>query len=141
MLEFNGSFLIQLVNFFVMMFFLQKFLFKPVLEVVEKRNKALGALKQDANNISTEADKIFDAYNKQSASLKTESSAILAASKQKGTSEQERLLKEAREKQSQMLDAGLAEVESRIGKVKAELGKEAEKLSVLMASKLLGRAL
>jgi F-type H+-transporting ATPase subunit b len=141
MLEFNGSFLIQLVNFFVMMAFLQIFLFKPVLAVVEKRNKTLDALRQDAQNLNGEAERIFGEYNAKTANLKKESVGALASARQQAVAEQDRLVKEARDEYSKSLETGLAEVDNRIGKVRAELKVEAEKLSRKMASNLLGRAL
>ena len=140
MLEFNGSFLIQLVNFLLIVLFLNHFLFKPVLQMVEKRNKTLETLRGDAKTLTERADKIFADYNSKYSDLRKESAAALLASRQQGLAEQDRIVKEAREKYAKTLESGMADVERLIGKVRAELKSEAEKLSKKMASILMGRA-
>jgi F-type H+-transporting ATPase subunit b len=139
MLELNGSFLIQLVNFLLLMFFLSHFLFKPVLQMVEKRNKTLDTFRTEAQNLNERAEKIFADYNAKTSDLKKENSSVLAASRQLGMEEQDRIVKEAREKYHNTLESGLADVEKLIAKVRTELKSEAQKLSHMMASILAGR--
>ncbi len=139
MLELNGSFLIQLVNFLILLFFLSHFLFKPVLKMVEKRNQTLDAHRTEAQSLNERAEKIFAEYNAKTSDLKKENTAVLAASRQRGMAEQDRMVKEAREQYDQTLESGLADVERIIAKVRTELKSEAQKLSHKMASILTGR--
>ncbi len=139
MLELNGSFLIQLVNFLLLLLFLSHFLFKPVIKMVEKRNQTLDTFRTEAQGLNERAEKIFSEYNAKTADLKKENTAVLAASRLRGMAEQDRIVNEAREKYDKTLESGLADVERIIAKVRTELKAEAQKLSHKMASILAGR--
>lgn len=139
MLELNGSFLIQLVNFLLLLLFLSHFLFKPVIKMVEKRNQTLDTFRTEAQGLNERAEIIFSEYNAKTSDLKKENTAVLAASRQRGIAEQDRIVKEAREKYDETLASGLADVEHLIAKVRTELKSEAQKLSHKMASILVGR--
>ncbi|MBI3581099.1 MAG: hypothetical protein HY098_03325 [Nitrospinae bacterium] len=139
MLELNSSFLIQLVNFLVLLFFLSQFLFKPVLKMVEQRNKTLATVRKDAQNLNERAEKIFAEYNSKTSDLKKENFAVMAASRQRGMAEQDRIVSEARDKYHKTLESGLADMERLVAKVRTELRSEAQKLSHKMASILAGR--
>lgn len=139
MIELNESFLIQLVNFFAMILFLNYFLFKPVMEIVERRNKALKGLSTDAAKAANEAAKAMKEYEELAAEAKRATTATLIAARQAAAAEQEKILKDARQRYSETVDAAVAKIRTDIKGAEAGLKGEAEKLSRGMAARLLGR--
>lgn len=139
MIELNESFLMQLVNFFAMILFLNYFLFKPVMEIVDRRNKALKGLSTDAAKAANDAAKSLKEYDERTAEAKRATSAILIASRQAAAAEQETILKNARQRYAETVDAALVKIKADIKGAEAGLKGEAEKLSRDMATRLLGR--
>ncbi len=139
MIELNESFLIQLVNFFAMIVFLNYFLFKPVMEIADRRNKALRGLSTDAAKAANDADKSLKEYEYLGAEAKRATSAILIAARQAAAAEQEKILKDARQRYAETVEAALAKIKADIKGVEAGLKGESEKLSREMAVRLLGR--
>lgn len=139
MIELNVSFLIQLVNFFAMILFLNFFLFKPVMEIVDRRNKSLKGLSTDAAAAANDAAKLLKEYEERAAEAKRASSAILIASRQAAAAEQEKILKDARQRYAETVDAALSKIKADIKGAEAGLKGEAEKLSRDMATRFLGR--
>ncbi len=139
MIELNESFLIQLVNFFVMILFLNYFLFKPVMEIVDRRNKALKGLSTDAAKAAADAATFVKEYDDLAAEAKRATAAILIASRQAAAAEQDKILKDARARYAETVDAALVTIKADIKGAEAGLKGEAEKLSRDMATRLLGR--
>lgn len=139
MIELNYSFLIQLINFFAMILFLNYFLFKPVMEIVERRNKALKGFHTDAAKAANDAAKSMKELDERAAEAKRATSATLIAARQSAAAEQEKILKDARQRYAETIDAALVKIKADIKEAEANLKGEAEKLSRDMATRLLGR--
>lgn len=139
MIDLNESFLIQLVNFFAMILFLNYFLFKPVMEIVDRRNKALKGLSTDAAKAVNDAAKSMKEYDERVAEAKRATTAILITSRQAAAAEQEVILKDARQRYAETVDAALVKIKADIKGAEASLKGETEKLSRDMATRLLGR--
>ncbi len=139
MIELNASFLIQLVNFFVMILFLNYFLFKPIMEIVDRRNKTLKGLSTDAVKAAADAAKALKEYEERGLEAKRATSAILIAARQSAAAEQENILKDARQRYAETVEAALAKIKADIKGAEVGLKGETEKLSREMAIRLLGR--
>ncbi len=139
MIELNVSFLIQLINFFAMILFLNYFLFKPVMEIVDRRNKTLKGLSTDAAKAANDAAKSMKELDDRAAEAKRATSAILITARQAAAAEQEKILKDARQRYTETVDAALVKIKADIKGAEAGLKGEAEKLSRDMATRLLGR--
>lgn len=139
MIDLNESFLIQLVNFFAMILFLNYFLFKPVMEIVDRRNKALKGFHADAAKAANEAARSLKEYEDRAAEAKRASAATLIAARQAAAAEQEKILKDARQRYAETVDAALVKIKADIKGAEAGLKGETEKLSRDMATRILGR--
>lgn len=139
MIELNGTFLIQIVNFFVMVLFLNYFLFKPVMEMVEKRNKALKSLHTDAAKASNEADQTVKQLEERAAEAKKAMSSSIASARQQAILEQESIMKDARRRYAETLDAALEKVGAEMAAARKQLKGESENISREMAKRILGR--
>lgn len=139
MIEINATLLYQFINFLLLIFFLNHFLFKPVMEVVERRNKKLRTFSKDTAKFKLKAEDAVKGYDEKLAQMKKSSAAILLAARQQSAAEHEKIIKESRQKFSQQMDTAKKEIEKESAKTSAALKKEAEAISLSIASTLLGR--
>ncbi len=122
-----------------MVLFLNYFLFKPVMEIVERRNKTLKGLHTDAAKAANDADKAVKDYDERAADARRAMSGILVTARQNAAAEQERILKEARERYSGAVDEAMAKIRADVQSAEAGLKGETQKLSRAMASRIIGR--
>ena len=139
MIEFNETLLYQFINFLVLIFFLNHFLFKPVMEVVERRNNKLRTFANDTAKFKQKGEEAVKGYDEKLSQMKKSSAAILLAARQQSAAEHEKIIKESRQKFVQQMDKAKEEIEKESAKTSAALKKEADAISRDIASRLLGR--
>lgn len=62
-MEWNWStFVLEIVNFLVLVWILQRFLYRPVLDIIAERQKAIQARLDEAHRLSTESETLRDSY-------------------------------------------------------------------------------
>jgi len=140
MIELNETFLIQLVNFFIMIFFLNHFLFKPVMENFEKRNKRISSFGADVAKFTDKSEKAIAEYEKKLVVMRKETGEILSSAKEEAIAEQTRLIQEARDGFAGQIESAKKEIASQVELASASLKKDADAISKDISSKLLGRS-
>ncbi len=140
MIDLDFSFFIQWVNFLILLVFLNHFLFKPILEMVERRNKRLGSLNTDAARFNEKSENAIEQYKKLHGEMKKESSSILQSARQESIAEQESILQKARGEFAERVERARGEIAGEVEEANKNLEKEAGKISVEIADKLLGRS-
>ncbi len=140
MIDLDFSFFIQWINFLILLVFLNHFLFKPVLEVVERRNKRLSSLNADVSRFSEKSESAIQQYEKLHGEMKKESSSILQSARQESIAEQENILQKARGEFTEKVESARKEIAGEVQEANKNLGKEAGKISMEIAAKLLGRS-
>ncbi|GMT42163.1 MAG: ATP synthase subunit b [bacterium] len=139
MIELNKTVLVQLVNFFVMIFFLNHFLFKPILKVVENRKKKLRSLASENMKFDDRADKAIREHDTKMAELKNEVSGIISAARKQANQEHEKIVNRSREEFTNQVETAKQEIEKKSAAVFETLKKETEKISRGIAGKIMGR--
>jgi F-type H+-transporting ATPase subunit b len=86
----------QLLNFLILVWLLKRFLYKPILDAIDAREKRIAAELADAAAKQAAADKERGDFQSKSKALDDERAAILGKAADEAKSERERLLAEAR---------------------------------------------
>ncbi len=86
----------QAVNFLILVWLLKRFLYKPVLNAVDAREKLIAAELADAAGKKTEAQKESDEFRKKNEEFDQQRAAFLSKATGDAKAEQGRLLDEAR---------------------------------------------
>jgi F-type H+-transporting ATPase subunit b len=86
----------QLLNFLILVWLLKRFLYKPILEAVDAREKRIAAQLADAAAKQSAADKERDEFQSKSKALDDQRSAILGKAADDAKTEREGLLAQAR---------------------------------------------
>ncbi len=140
MIDINYTLLVQLVNFLVLLIVLHIILFKPIRQVMQEREQGISSAMGDARNASERMQSLLDGYNTSLADAKQKAATVYNTSYQQGLDAQREMISAERAKAAEMLDKARAEVSSASASARADLRKEAERLSQEITSKLLGRA-
>src|ERR1700689_1727878 len=86
----------QVLNFLILVWLLKHFLYKPILNAIDAREKRIAAELTDANAKRTEAEKERGDFQNKNKALDEQGSALLAKATAEAKAERERLLDQAR---------------------------------------------
>ena len=140
MIDINISLLYQLINFIVLLIALNFILFKPIRQVMREREQGISSALEDAKAAQNRMQSLLERYNASLAESKQKATSAYNTIYQKGLDAQRDMISAERTKAGEMLDKARAEIAAAANSARADLKKEAERLSQDITSKLLGRA-
>lgn len=136
MLNLDWNVIFQIINIIVFFLLLKKFLFKPVTEIMEKRENLIRSSMEEAEDTRKKANELKAEYQAQLDGAKDEAAAIVKEAKARGEKEYELMLANAgRDAQKLINDA---QESARIEREKAVKGARGEiaALAIAAASKV-----
>jgi len=140
MIDINISLLYQLINFIVLVIALNFILFKPIRHIMREREQGISSALEDAKAAQNRMQSLLEHYNASLAESKQKAASSYNAIYQQGLDAQRDMISAERTKAGEMLDKARAEIAAAANSARADLKKEAERLSQDITSKLLGRA-
>ncbi|MBQ1310982.1 MAG: F0F1 ATP synthase subunit B [Blautia sp.] len=90
------TFIAQILNLFLQIYLIKRFLFKPVNEMLEKRKAKADAQIQDAEKAKTEALAMKTEYEQSMQEARSKANEILATAQKTAATQSEEILKDAR---------------------------------------------
>jgi len=129
--------LAQIINFGIIFFVLKKFLYKPVLTMLEKRKKETEAAIDRAKKMEHEEEKMKEKQEKQVSEAKKEARLIIEEAKKQGEEQKRQTLAEAHTEVQALLAKGKTQAAAYQKTVEADMRKQAVELAALMVEKLL----
>ncbi|MDI3472761.1 MAG: F-type H+-transporting ATPase subunit b [Thermotogaceae bacterium] len=137
MLEFNLTSVIQLLNFVILLFFLNKFLFKPFLSTLDQRKKKIEEDIRKAEKIREEAEEYKQEMEAELKNARKRAEEIIQNAERRAeeflNSEKEKAKQEAQK----IIENAKIEVENFKKTAIDELKNSAVRLAFLMATKIL----
>jgi len=140
MIDINITLLWQLANFIVLLIVLNFILFKPIRQVMLEREQGISSAVEDAKAAQERMQSILDQYNTSLAEAKQKATTTYNTVYQQGLDAQRDMIVAERAKAAELLDKARKEIAAASTAARADLQKEAERLSQEITSKLLGRA-
>ncbi len=123
----------QIINFFIILFILQKLLYKPVLEAMRKRQERISKAQIEADEKMKEANKLIEEYDEKIEDIQKEKRDILEDARQQAQEKKESLIedykKEAENKRKVYLKEIEDEKESFEKNLRIKLGNSAVKIA------------
>lgn len=130
-----------IVNFLILVGVLAKFLYKPTLEMFERRRNAIQETLDNAEAINARADAKLDNYNKHIANMEEEGREIIRSAKLKAEAQAKDIIDEAREEAVALKLSAQQEIEREKQKALMEMKKQIAALAILAAEKIIEREL
>ncbi|HPQ59887.1 MAG TPA: ATP synthase F0 subunit B [Syntrophales bacterium] len=141
MVELNSSLWIQMVNFLVMIFVLNVLLYKPVLGVLERRKKHLQDLDEEVTSLDRTVKEKEAAYEEKLRQARQQAMTEREGVRKEASEEAKVVMDQARGEISTMMDALKTRMDAEMKEAKAVLKSQAEKISLEISEKVLGRTI
>lgn len=131
----------QIVNFLIIIFLLKKFLYKPILKVLEDRRKKIEESLKNADLIEERLQRTNDQTEKIIADAQTQAQVLIANAKKEAERIGENATLEARKNAEAMLAEARIQIEVQRQSMQERLEKETLELVIAVVKKVLGRNL
>lgn len=141
MLTLNLNLLWTVVNVLILFLLLRKFLYKPVMNVIEQRQKQVDAALSAAETSKSEAAAALHTAQDKLRNVDTEAAARRAAYEQQAEKEKQQLLADAQKQADAILAEGKAAAEAERQHKLREADAQTTALARAMCEKLLARNL
>lgn len=128
----------QMINFFILLFLLQKLLYKPVIQVMDDRQQRLRNNQKKSEENMKKANELIETYNNNLAELEKEKGRQLEMAKQQAQEKKEELLASYKEEAEQKRSDYIKEVEEEQQRFTHELGAVLGHNAVKIAGHILG---
>ncbi len=133
--------ILTIINFLLMMAVLYKFLYKPVLQVLDARKQEIQQNHAQAETAKSEALKLKEEYTAEMQNARTEAQEIITRAKKLGEESRYDMLQEAKQEALQITRKAREEIIQEKEKAKTELRDEVAALAVLAAGRVIEKTI
>ena len=137
MIDFNATLIAQILNFLILMVVLAKFAYKPLLKVLDERQKKIADNIESAEHAKIEAEQLKQEYQEQLSSARKEAQAIVEKAEKLAEEAKEAILQEARVESARILKKVQEEVARERMLALEQLKGEVVALSMAVAAKII----
>lgn len=130
--------LFALINMIIVFVVLKKFLFKPVMKIIDDRQKEIDDLYADASAAKAEAQAIQETYTAKLSAAHAESERILSAATRQAQQQEEEILRQAQAQAARTLDRAQEQIALEKKQAMHELKGQVSGIAVDIASAVLG---
>lgn len=129
--------LAQIINFFILLFVLQKFFYKPISDVMEKRQKQIDETIDESVRKMSEADELAKEYESKITELEKNKREILEGARKEANDIKSNLLEGYQLQAEEKREAFLKEIEDERDDFLVELQKKLGKSAVKISERIL----
>ncbi len=126
----------QWCNLLILFLLIKKFLFKPVQNILNKRQAEIDTLYSSANEANKTAQELKENYETHLKQAKEEAVEIIASANQKAQKQSEDIVREAHEQASNITAKANVEIEQERKKALNEIKDEISDIAINIASKV-----
>ena len=130
-----------IINFLVLVAILNKFLYKPLMGMLDARKEEIKNKLGEAETARDEAIKMKEEYTLEMLTARREAQEIIVKATKLAEDSKTTIISEARDESANMIKKAQEEIRLEKEKAKAELRNEVASLAVLAAEKILDRTL
>lgn len=133
--------LFALANFLFLFFMLRKFLFKPVMKMIDDRQKEIDDLYKDAEDAKKDAQAKQQEYDRKLSAAQQTSEQLVREAVARGQSREEEILRQANAQASAMMDKAADDIAREKKKAVNDAKDEISVIALSIAGKVVGREL
>jgi F-type H+-transporting ATPase subunit b len=141
LISIDRSLIVQFVNFFILLFILQRLLYKPFLAKMEERTTAIKTSLDQAQAARTEALRQQEENETKLRAAHAEAAAIREQAVKEAAEESRKHIDTAQAQARKLVDDTKAQLDAEIRRAREELRREVSDLAVAVAEKLVRRTL
>ncbi len=141
MVTIDKTLLIQIINMLVLMFLLNKVLYKPVRQILKERAGRLQGMRDDVQNYEQQAASRQQEVDAKMAAASAKAKAALDAAREEAQKAGDARLADIKKETETMKESQLAALASEVMDARKGLEKGLDGFATEMAGKILGRSL
>ena len=132
---------VQIVNFVILLFVLKKVLYKPVLDLLEKRQQRIAESEAIRTDLEKQRDKMKKEQDKLLKETRKQAEQVLEEARQRGEKVAVTIEQDARRRADELIAKGKQEILSREQEMWQELRNAVKQLAVEVAEQTIATAL
>jgi len=137
-LDFDYTVVFQMGIFVLLMFLLEPLLFRPVLKIFALREERTEGVVAQARDLEERAGELLKRYEKELELVHRAAASERERLRQETTALEAKILHEAREATTKILEDGRRRIESEVTRIRFDLGRESEHIAGSIVQKTLG---
>ena len=141
MVGFTADLPMNMANLIVLIWLLNKLLYRPVLKFMEERNKRIQRMIEEAQTDRAKAKEFVGETEQELARIRKESTDMLRQAREEAQQERSRLIEEADKERDSILEGAQREIRLQVEKARVELRGEVAGLAVEIAQQVVGGSL
>ena len=141
MVELNSTVWIQMANFLLLIFILNFLLYKPVLKIIEKRNKKIEKSNEEVMSLNETVERNIAEYEEKIRQAKADAAAQRDEIKEEGTEQGKMITGKVRDEISKKIGDFKADVEKEVDEARGALRDQTRKIAGDISEKVLGRGI
>lgn len=137
----DKSLIVQFVNFFILLFILQRLLYKPFLAKMAERTAAIKTSLEEAQAVRAEAARAQAENEARLRQAHAEAAAIREQALREAAEESRKHVEAAQAQSRKLVDDTKAQLDAEVRRAREELRREVSDLAIAVAEKLVHRTL
>ena len=137
-MEFNATFLVSAISFFVFVFLMNRIFYAPLSDIIEKREKLVDDTLNDAKSSREQASGILTERENKLTKAREDSKKIVSSSVEKANSNSKNMIQQAKNDASDEINAKKADLQAQNSDVKSRLENTVNELACVITTKILG---
>ncbi len=141
MLNIDGTLILQIANFLVLLFIMNLILFKPIRKILSHREEEMNSRRKTIDDYQGRAEQSGKDIEEGKVRARKEGYTAKETLKSQGLEEEKGILQEAGAAVEQKLDAAKKEIEAKVAAAREALEGQIAGFSEELAQKILGRSI
>jgi len=141
LISLDKSLIVQFVNFFILLFILQRLLYKPFLAKMHERTAAIKTSLEEAQAVRAEAARQQEENEARLRKAHAEAAAIRDQALREAAEESRKHIESAQAQARKLVDDTKAQLDAEVRRAREELRREVSDLAIAVAEKLVHRTL
>jgi len=140
MVDINSTLFIQIINFLALIFILNQLLYKPILQIMDRRKGIFDSTEAEIKRLQDTIDQKMAEYETKIAQAKGEAMAQRCDIQKEGAEKGKEILDGARVEIQKMMDDFQIRLTQEVDGARTVLRSQSERISKEIAEKVLGRS-
>lgn len=137
MMSINSTLLWTIVNFLVLIYLLQRYLYKPLLKIIDQRREKIQTDLDQAAEEKEKAAELTEKYQLRIERAREEAQEIISEAEKRGNERREEIVAEARQEAKKIKERATEEIKQAKRQALSQLREDVSKISLLIAQKFL----
>lgn len=139
MVEINLTIVIQVVQFLILVFILNRILFRPISQSIEERDGKIAAWEEKTRTLQETVRTKIESYEKELAEVRARTQEEQEQISHELKEKEEEKVRAISEEAAQTVASTQKELQEETKRLRQELGQQAEEMARMMSEKVLGR--